>query len=94
MTRSIGAQIALLAFTLATLAGLLAGNSAATVLWRALLAMAAAYLVGQVVAAVGKAVLRDHLQRRKLAIDHQHLEASRTRATDAVAPAASPAKTG
>ena len=75
MVGSLSAQIALLAFAAAIVAGLAAGNSAATVLTRALVAMVAALLVGKLAAGSIKLVLRDHLQRRKLAIDQAHVAA-------------------
>jgi dsRNA-specific ribonuclease len=75
MIRTIGAQIALVAFAATVLAGLYTGNSSATVLTRALLAMVAALVVGQGVAWAVKLVLRDHLRQRKLAIDREHFAA-------------------
>lgn len=78
MIGSLGAQLGLLAFAVAIFAGLLAGNSAGTVLSRALMVLALAVLVGQMAAATIKLVLRDHLQRRKLAIDRQHLKEMET----------------
>ena len=75
MIRTIGAQIALVAFAAAILGGLYAGNSPVTVLTRALLAMIVALFVGQAVAWSIKLVLRDHLQKRKLEIDREHLAA-------------------
>jgi hypothetical protein len=77
MARSIGAQLGLLVFGVAILAGLRAGNSATTVLVRALLAMVAAYGIGQLVGWFGRLVLRDHLQPRKLALDRSHRDAVR-----------------
>ncbi len=81
MTQSIGAQVALFAFGAAILAGLYAGNSPTTVIWRALLALVGGLIVGQVAAWVGKLVLRDHLRQKKQAIDREHVAA--TRAGDA-----------
>jgi hypothetical protein len=72
MINSIAAQIALLAFALAIVAGLAAGNSPATVLTRALIAMVAGMSIGKLVAWSSKLVLRDHLQRKKRAIDEAH----------------------
>jgi hypothetical protein len=74
MTRSIGAQIALLTFGLSILAGLYAQNGAQTVLGRALVAMAAAFLVTQCIAWMQKRVIRDYLQRRKTTIDREHID--------------------
>lgn len=77
MVRSIGAQLGLLAFTVAIVAGLVAGNSVTTVLIRALLVMLAACVIGQAVGWAGKLALREHLQRKKLQIDCQHRDADR-----------------
>ena len=63
MIRTIGAQIALVAFAAAILAGLYAGNSPVTVLTRALLAMIVALFVGQAVAWSIKLVLREARNR-------------------------------
>ena len=72
MVRSLGAQVGLLAFGVAILAGLYAGNTAVTVICRALVVMLAGCALGQVVGWIGKLVVRDHLQRKKLAIDREH----------------------
>lgn len=72
MINSIAAQIALLAFALAIVAGLAAGNSPATVLTRALIAMFVGMSIGKLVAWTSKLVLRDHLQHKKRAIDEAH----------------------
>ncbi|MGD8454338.1 MAG: hypothetical protein PVJ57_21200 [Phycisphaerae bacterium] len=86
MVRSIGAQLGLLAFGLAILAGLYAGNSPITILTRSLLIMVVACVLGQIVGWSGKLVLRDHLQRRKLALDREHCEAMLAMSEDAEAP--------
>lgn len=75
MLQSIGAQVALFTFALALLAGIQAGNSPLTILSRALICMVVGLFVGQVSASVCKAVLRDHLQRRKHRIDTAHVAA-------------------
>jgi hypothetical protein len=75
MTRRIAAQIALLAFACALVAGLIRGNSATTVLSRALLALVAGFAIGQVAALTARVLIRDHLQRRKVAIDRAHVAA-------------------
>jgi hypothetical protein len=77
MVQSIGAQIGLLAFAAAILAGLLAGNSPSGILFRALLAMLGGATVGQLASWTAKLVLRDYLQRRKLEVDRAHIEAMR-----------------
>jgi len=73
MVGSISAQIALLAFAAAIVAGLAAGNSPTTVLMRALVTMFAALMVSKLVTWTTKLILRDHLQHKKLAIDQAHL---------------------
>ncbi len=73
MIGSIGAQIALLAFAVAIVAGISAGNSPTTVLTRALIAMFVALVVGKLAAWTTKLVLRDHLQHKKLEIDRAHI---------------------
>jgi len=94
MVRSVGAHFGLLAFGLAILAGLYVGNSPATILLRALVAATAACAVGQVLANVGKQVLRDHLQKKKLAIDQQHYEALRAMTREEEAGASPAARDG
>ena len=83
MIGSISAQIALLAFAAAIVAGLAAGNSPFTVLSRALIAMCIALIVGRITAWSTKLVLRDHLQRKKRAIDEAHLESNQEAAPEA-----------
>jgi len=83
MVRSTGAQIGLLAFGVAIVAGLTAGNSVVVVLQRALIAMILGAMVGQVAAWTAKYVLRDHLQRRKLQIDQEHVDAIRAMSHEA-----------
>jgi ABC-type transport system involved in cytochrome bd biosynthesis fused ATPase/permease subunit len=73
MVGSISAQIALLAFAAAIIAGLAAGNSPTTVLTRALVTMFVALMVSKLVTWTTKLILRDHLQRKKHAIDRAHL---------------------
>lgn len=77
MVQSLGAQIGLLAFAVAVVAGLWAGNSATVILTRALLAMLAGVLIGQLAGWAGKTILREHFQRKKSQIDRQHLQALR-----------------
>ena len=72
MIGRISAQIALLAFAAAIVAGLCAGNSPAVVLQRALVAMFVGLLVGKLVGWTTKLALRDHLQRKKAVIDDGH----------------------
>lgn len=75
MVRSIGAQLGLLAFGVALLAGVYAGNSATVVFTRALVAMVVGAVVGQVAGWAAKYVLREHLRRKKLLVDREHLAA-------------------
>lgn len=75
MVRSIGAQLGLLAFAAAIVAGLHAGNTPVTILVRALIVMLAACAAGQAVGWAAKQVLRDHLQQKKQAIDREHDQA-------------------
>ncbi len=91
MAQHTGAQLGLLAFAVAIVAGLYAGNSTTVVLTRALLALLAGAVVGQFAGWAAKAVLRDHLQRKKLEIDRQHSEA--VRALSAAAPPAADPET-
>jgi NhaP-type Na+/H+ or K+/H+ antiporter len=86
MVHATSAQIGLLAFAVAVIAGTSAGNTMSFVLTRALLAMLVGAVVGQVAGWTAKVVLRDHLQRKKLEIDRQHFEA--VRAMELAAPAA------
>lgn len=74
MVGSLSAQIGLIAFAVAVAGGLHAGNSAVTVLSRALLMMVGAILVGQMAGCAARLVLRDHLQRQKITIDREHGE--------------------
>ncbi len=74
MIGTITAQLALFAFGVAILAGLIAGNSVTTVLSRALLCMFAAMLAGQLVARAARLILRDHFAARKNRIDQSHAE--------------------
>lgn len=76
MVGSLGAQLALLAFSGAVLLGLVAGNTPETILIRALLVMVVAMFIGQFAGMAIKLVLREHLQARKRAIDEQHVQGS------------------
>lgn len=91
MLRTLGAQVALLAFAAAVGVGLSVGNSPTTVLLRALLIMTGTLLVSQLVVAGQKRILRDHLQGKKLSIDREHLEAGAAAENRA---AAGPGETG
>lgn len=86
MVRSLGAQIGLLAFGVALVAGLLVGNPATVVLLRALFALLAGAALGQLGGWAARLVLRDYLQRRKLEIDQRHF--AEIRGPAAAGPAA------
>jgi len=77
MVRSLGAQIGLLVFAVALIAGISAGNPVTVVLTRALIALVLGALLGQAAGWTAKLVLREYLQRQKIAIDHEHLTAIR-----------------
>jgi hypothetical protein len=100
MVRTIGAQIGLLAFAVALVAGIYVGNTPTTVLMRALVAMVFGVLAGQSAAWAAKVVLRDHLQQKKLQIDREHLARVRMlageppEAAEPPADAPSPNQTG
>lgn len=76
MIRKISAQISLLGFAAAVLAGVYANNPPLVVLLRALLVMFLAGAIAQFAAWTGKLVLREHLSRRKRELDQAHLSAS------------------
>ncbi len=93
MSRSLPSRIALLAFSVAVVAGLRAANSAATVLWRALAAMFVAYVVGELALWASRQVVREHVQRRKWETDKRHVEAL-TQAATRPAPSLDRAEVG
>jgi acid phosphatase family membrane protein YuiD len=94
MVRSTGVQIGLFAFAVAILAGLYAGNSLAVILIRALVVMVGAMVVGQAAAWAARVVLRDHLQRKKLQVDREHLNALRALEDEPAAEEEAPEDSG
>jgi len=64
-TKVIAASLALVAFALAILLGLFAGNTAATTIGRALIVMVVCYLVGQLIGYVGRTAMTEHVERYK-----------------------------
>ncbi len=64
-SKIIAPVIALSGFAVALVAGMAAGNTAATTLSRALLAMVVCYLVGLALAAVGRRAIREHVDHYK-----------------------------
>ncbi|MHC4446518.1 MAG: hypothetical protein ACYSXF_01745 [Planctomycetota bacterium] len=63
----IAACVALAAFAVATLAGLATGNSAASILFRALIAMLACYPVGLLVGMACQRVIAEQLEAHRAA---------------------------
>jgi len=61
-SRLIATCFALICFAAAIVVGVSAGNSALTVLWRALLVMGGAWLVGQAVGAIVQHTLNQHVE--------------------------------
>jgi NhaP-type Na+/H+ or K+/H+ antiporter len=94
MAGRISTQIALLAFAVAIVAGLCAGNSPGMVLQRALVAMFVGLLIGKLVGWSTRLVLRDHLQRKKLAIDQAHCTAATSRHTEGIENKSQTVETG
>lgn len=94
MVGNIAAQVALLAFAMAIVAGLWAGNTPATVLTRALVTMVVALVVGKLGGGTVKLVLRDHLQRKKLTIDRAHVASIRASQAEESADQSDPIETG
>lgn len=92
ITARLGAQFALLAFTVSIIAGFLAGNSAMVILTRALVAMVLALFIGQLVGWGCKLVLREHLQAIKRDIDLIHANYLTARDAAANGSAAEPAE--
>ena len=60
-TRTIGAVLALAGFVIAILAGMAAGNEAATILLRALAALVVCNAVGLALGAAGERVIQEHI---------------------------------
>lgn len=94
MLGSVSAQVGLLAFAAAIVAGLYAGNAPATVLTRALAAMLVGFLVGRLVCGAIRLVLRDHLQRKKRAIDQSHAPSTEAPGQSKRGDASRPAEAG
>jgi len=58
----VASSMALIAFAIAIMAGLSAGNPSAVVIWRALVSMIVVYFVGMLVGAIAERTLNEHLQ--------------------------------
>ena len=65
MPRRIAACLSLLAFATCLVAGIGAGNTFATTVWRALLAMAATFVIGLVLGTMGQRMLDEDLRPRE-----------------------------
>lgn len=74
MSRVLSAQLGLLAFSAAIVAGVLTGNTFNTIVTRAIVALFVAAVLGSLAGWVSRLVLRDHLLGRKLKIDREHHE--------------------
>lgn len=81
MVGKIAAQLGFLTFGVCVLAGIAAGNAPETILIRALGAVAGVVFVGTLVGSACRAVVRDHLLRRKIQIDTEHHAAVRAAAS-------------
>lgn len=66
-SRVIASLLALVAFTAAIVAGVIAQNTAWTIVWRASLAMIGCYWIGRVVGVISQRALYEHLDRYKAA---------------------------
>lgn len=66
-SRIIAASFALTSFAAATLAGIAAGNTAGTVLWRAMVVMVACWCIGLVVGSVAQRAVELHIERHQYA---------------------------
>jgi hypothetical protein len=60
-SRLIATAFALVCFTAAVIVGLAVGNTAVTVLWRALLIMLGAWLIGQIIGGIFQHTLDQHV---------------------------------
>ena len=85
MIQKVSAQISLLGFAAAVLAGVYTQNPPLVVLLRALLVMFLAGAVAQFAAWTGKLVLREHLSRKKRELDQAHVAATQVVAQQAEA---------
>jgi len=90
MIRLVGGTAALLAFSAAIVAGLIAENAMVTVLKRALTAMVLFLMIGSLLGWVGEMVLRDHLNRLVAQREAESATAETAEATDAADTDAAP----
>ncbi|MEX0655214.1 MAG: hypothetical protein WD534_08290 [Phycisphaeraceae bacterium] len=64
-SRVIASCFALVSFAAALLVGLLSGNGAGVIIWRATLVMLACWVIGWIVGLVAQRVVDDHIQTYK-----------------------------
>ncbi|MFA9478668.1 hypothetical protein ACERK3_10205 [Phycisphaerales bacterium AB-hyl4] len=64
-SRVIASSFALVSFAAALLIGLLSGNSAGVLIWRATLVMIACWIIGRIVGAIAQRVVDEHIERYK-----------------------------
>lgn len=64
-TRLIASSLALIAFAVAVLAGIGVDNPAATILWRAILAMAICYCIGLFIGSASQRAIEEAIQEHK-----------------------------
>jgi hypothetical protein len=62
-SKVVGGILGMVAFAVACIVGLLAGNDVTTVLTRGLIAMAVFFVVGLLAGAVGRRLVDEHMQR-------------------------------
>jgi putative Mn2+ efflux pump MntP len=65
MSRRIAACLSLLVFATCLVAGIAAGNTFATTVWRAMLAMAATFVIGLVLGVMGQRMIDENLRPRE-----------------------------
>ena len=63
--RMIATIFALAAFAVMVVVGMLAGNTAWTILWRALMALVACYIAGRILGALAQRAVREHIEQYK-----------------------------
>lgn len=63
--RMIATIFALAAFAVMVVVGMLAGNPALIILWRALMALVACYVAGRILGALAQRAVREHIEQYK-----------------------------
>lgn len=64
-SRVIASCFALVSFAAALLIGLMSGNSAGVLIWRATLVMIACWVIGRIVGSVAQRVVDEHIEKYK-----------------------------